>query len=250
MADNQQDLYAILGLNKNATDDEIKKAYKKLAKKYHPDLNRDKSEEDKKAAEAQMKKINVAYDILKDPDKRARYDQFGFAAFQQGGGGAGGKGGFGDFDINDINDIFGGAGGFGFGDIFDQFFGAGGRHSARKAGPADGADLRYDLNLNFEDAAFGKKMKIKIPRMEICKDCNGTGAAPGYTPETCPDCHGTGMRQTATRTPFGVIANARPCEKCHGSGTIIKNPCGHCHGGGKIRVERDIELIIPKCSLL
>lgn len=249
MADNQQDLYAILGLNKNATDDEIKKAYKKLAKKYHPDLNRDKSEEEKKAAEAQMKKINVAYDILKDPDKRARYDQFGFAAFQQGGGGggAGGKGGFGDFDINDINDIFGGAGGFGFGDIFDQFFGAGGRHSSsRKAGPERGADLRYDLNLNFEDAAFGKKMKIKIPRMETCKDCNGTGAAPGYTPETCPDCHGTGMRQTATRTPFGVIANARPCEKCHGSGTIIKNPCSHCHGGGKIRVERDIELVIPK----
>ena len=243
MADKPKDLYEILGVNKNATDDEIKKAYKKLAKKYHPDLNPD----DKEAAERKMKELNVAYDILKDPQKRAQYDQFGFAAFQGGGGGGGTSGGF------DFNDIFGGAGGGGFGfdmgDIFDTFFGGGaGRRTrqSRQAGPERGADLRYDLNITFEEAAFGVEKNIKVPRMENCDDCGGTGAKKGTSPETCPDCNGTGMRQTTTRTPFGVISNARPCERCHGTGKIIKSPCNHCHGAGKVRVEKEMKVVVPR----
>lgn len=241
MADKPKDLYEILGVNKNATDDEIKKAYKKLAKKYHPDLNPD----DKKGAEQKMKEVNVAYDILKDPQKRAQYDQFGFAAFQGGTGGGANSAGF------DFGDIFGGGSGGGFafdmGDIFETFFGGGGgSRRQRQQGPERGADLRYDLSINFEDAAFGKETTIKVPRMENCEECGGTGASKGTSPETCPDCGGTGMRQTTTRTPFGMISNARPCERCHGTGKIIKNPCSHCHGEGKIRVERDIKVNIPK----
>ena len=236
----KKDYYEVLGVNKNSTDDEIKKAYRKLARKYHPDLNRD----DPKAAEAKMKEINEAYDVLKDKEKREQYDQFGFidpnAGYGQGGAGGGFNG-----NIN-MNDIFGGAGGFGFGDIFEQFFGGGGARARKKSGPQKGADLRYDLNLNFEDAAFGREMTIKVPRMETCEECGGTGAAKGTTPDECPDCHGTGMRQTTTRTPFGVISNARPCERCHGTGQIVKNPCEHCHGAGKNRVEREIKLTIPK----
>lgn len=240
MADKPKDLYEILGVNKNATDDEIKKAYKKLAKKYHPDLNHD----DPKTAEQKMKEINVAYDILKDPQKRAQYDQFGHAAFTGGAGGGGGAGAAGF----DFSDIFGGAGGgFDMGDIFEQFFGGGrSRRTQRNAGPVKGADLRYDLTITFEEAAFGKDMTIKVPRMENCEECGGTGAAKGTSPETCPDCKGSGMRQTITKTPFGTISNARPCERCHGTGKIIKTPCGHCHGSGKVRVDKDIRISIPK----
>lgn len=239
MADKPKDLYEILGVNKNSTDDEIKKAYKKLAKKYHPDLNRD----DPKTAEQKMKEINVAYDILKDPQKRAQYDQFGHAAFQNGGGGTS----TGGFDFNDIFGGMGGAGGFDMGDIFEQFFGGGrSRRNSRNQGPVRGADLRYDLTITFEEAAFGKDMSIKVPRMENCEECGGTGAAKGTSPETCPDCKGTGMRQTITKTPFGTISNARPCERCHGTGKIIKNPCSHCHGSGKVRIEKDVKINIPK----
>ena len=240
MADKPKDLYEILGVNKNATDDEIKKAYKKLAKKYHPDLNHD----DPKTAEQKMKEINVAYDILKDPQKRAQYDQFGHAAFTGGAGGGGGAGAAGF----DFSDIFGGAGGgFDMGDIFEQFFGGGrARRTQRNTGPVKGADLRYDLTITFEEAAFGKDMTIKVPRMENCEECGGTGAAKGTSPETCPDCKGSGMRQTITKTPFGTISNARPCERCHGTGKIIKSPCGHCHGSGKVRVDKDIRINIPK----
>ncbi len=239
MADKPKDLYEILGLNKNATDDEIKKAYKKLAKKYHPDLNRD----DPKTAEQKMKEINVAYDILKDPQKRAQYDQFGHAAFTQGGG-AGGAGGFEGFDMGDIF----GNGGFDMSEIFEQFFGGGrsSRRTARNQGPVRGADLRYDLTITFEEAAFGKSMTINVPRMENCEECGGTGAEKGTSPEICPDCKGSGMRQTTTRTPIGIISNSRPCERCHGTGKIIKSPCGHCHGSGKVRVNKDISVNIPK----
>ena len=238
MAD-KKDYYEVLGVNKNSTDDEIKKAYRKLARKYHPDLNRD----DPKTAEAKMKEINEAYDILKDKDKRAQYDQFGHAAFS--GGGYGQSGGASYTNIN-MEDIFGHmGGGFGFGDIFSDLFGNEPRTS-RKKGPQRGADLRYDLNVTFEEAAFGKKMTIKVPRMEPCEECGGTGAKKGTKPDECPDCHGTGIRQTTTRTPFGVIANSRPCERCHGTGQIVKNPCEHCHGEGKIRIMRDIDINIPK----
>ncbi len=246
MADKKRDLYEILGVNKNATDHEIKKAYLKLVAKYHPDHHKD--DKDKKAAEEKMKEINAAYDILKDKEKRSRYDQFGYAAFEAGAGGGGAGGGFGF----DPNDIFGGGGGGGFGfdmgDIFDTFFGGGGRSRSRREpkGPTRGNDLRYDLLINFEDAAFGKEMSINDPRMENCDDCGGTGAAKGTSPEQCPDCNGTGMRQTTTRTPFGVISNARPCERCHGTGKIIKTPCEHCHGSGKVKVDREIKVNIPK----
>ena len=244
MAD-KKDYYEVLGVNKNSTDDEIKKAYRKLARKYHPDLNRD----DPKTAEAKMKEINEAYDVLKDKEKRAQYDQFGHAAFSGGAyGGGGGGGGFGGgINMNDIFGNMGGAAGFDMGDIFEQFFGGGRRAGTRqKPGPQRGADLRYDLRVTFEEAAFGREMTIKVPRMETCEECGGNGAKKGTSPEDCPDCHGTGMRQTTTRTPFGVISNARPCERCHGTGQIVKNPCEHCHGAGKIRVDRDINLKIPQ----
>ena len=241
MADKPRDLYEILGVNENATDDEIKKAYKKLARQYHPDLNQD----DREGAERKMKELNVAYEILKDPEKRARYDQYGFAAFQNGGGGGGGAQDF------DFNDIFGGggAGGFAFdmSDIFDTFFGGGGRRS-RKAqrGPERGADLRYDLNITFEEAAFGVDKIIKVPRMDYCDECGGTGAKKGTSPEVCPDCNGTGMRQTTTRTAFGMFTSSRSCERCHGTGQFIKSPCGHCHGTGKVRVESEVNVSVPR----
>ncbi|MBD3878429.1 MAG: molecular chaperone DnaJ [Quinella sp. 1Q5] len=237
MAD-KKDYYEVLGVNKNSTDDEIKKAYRKLARKYHPDLNRD----DPKTAEAKMKEINEAYDVLKDKEKRAQYDQFGHAAFSGAGYGQGTYTG----NIN-MDDIFGHMGDMGgFGDIFEQFFNPGGGRARQKRGPQRGADLRYDLQITFEEAAFGKEMTIKVPRMEPCEECGGTGAKKGTKPDECPDCHGTGMRQTTTRTPFGTISNARPCERCHGTGQIVKNPCEHCHGRGKIQVRRDINLKIPR----
>ena len=238
MAD-KKDYYEVLGVTKNATDDEIKKAYRKLARQYHPDLNRD----DPKTAEAKMKEINEAYDVLKDKDKRAQYDQFGHAAFS--GGGYGQSGTY-STNIN-MEDIFGHMEDMGgFGDIFEQFFNPGGGRSRQKRGPQKGADLRYDLQITFEEAAFGKEMTIKVPRMETCEECGGTGAKKGTTPDECPDCHGTGTRQTTTRTPFGTIANSRTCERCHGTGQIVKNPCEHCHGRGKIQVRRDINLKIPR----
>lgn len=238
MAD-KKDYYEVLGVTKNSTDDEIKKAYRKLARKYHPDLNRDNP----KAAEEKMKEINEAYDVLKDKDKRAQYDQFGHAGVN---GSAGYGGGF-NGNIN-MDDIFSGMGGMGgFGDIFEQFFGGGGRSRTRqKRGPQKGADLRYDLAITFEEAAFGKETSIQVPHMETCDECGGTGAKKGTHPDECPDCHGTGMRQTNTRTPFGIIANTRPCERCHGTGQIVKNPCNHCHGLGKIKVTRDIKINIPR----
>ena len=223
MAD-KKDYYEVLGVNKNSTDDEIKKAYRKLARKYHPDLNRD---------------------ILKDKEKRAQYDQFGHAAFSGAGYGQGGGTYTGNINMDDIFRHMGGMGGFDFGDIFGDFFGGGAR-TRQKRGPQKGGDLRYDLNITFEEAAFGKKMTIKVPRMETCEECGGTGAKKGTKPDECPDCHGTGIRQTTTRTPFGVIANSRPCERCHGTGQIVKNPCEHCHGQGKIKITRDIEINIPK----
>lgn len=237
MAD-KKDYYEVLGVNKNATDDEIKKARNKLAAKYQNPASKGDAD-----ALARMKEINEAYDVLKDKEKRAQYDQFGHAAFSGGGYGGGSYGGGG---IN-MEDIFGNMGDFGgFGSIFEDFFNPGGSRTRQKRGPQKGADLRYDLQITFEEAAFGKEMTIKVPRMEPCEECGGTGAKKGTKPDECPDCHGSGMRQTTTRTPFGTISNARPCERCHGTGQIIKNPCEHCHGNGKIQVKRDIEIKIPR----
>ncbi|MCI6086282.1 molecular chaperone DnaJ [Selenomonas sp.] len=239
----QRDLYEVLGISKGASDAEIKKAYRKLARKYHPDLNRDNP----KAAEEKMKEVNAAYEILKDPQKRAQYDQFGAGAFD-GTGNFGGNpfGGAGGFNFN-----FGqGGGGFsstdGFGDIFDMFFGGGGRSRQRGPVAERGADIRYDLHLTFEEAAFGKEEELTIPRMENCPTCHGTGAAAGSSPETCPDCNGSGMRRTVRSTPFGQMMNETPCQRCHGTGKIVKNPCKDCHGTGKKRANHTVKVTIPK----
>ena len=234
MAEQKRDYYEVLGIKKGASDAEIKRAYKKMILKYHPDRNPDNKEE----AREKSKEINEAYDVLKDPQKRAQYDQFGHAAFDGSAGAGGGFGGFGG----------GGFGGFGstegFGDIFDMFFGGG--RGAQHAGPERGSDLRYDLEITFEEAAFGKEVELKIPRTENCPTCHGTGAAAGSSPEDCPDCHGTGQQQITQNTPFGRIVNRRTCSRCNGTGKIVKNPCKDCHGSGRKRVERKIKVTIPK----
>ena len=229
----KRDYYEVLGVEKGASDVEIKKAFKKMARKYHPDLNRDNQKE----AEAQFKEVNEAYEILSNPQKKAQYDQFGHAAFD-GSGGGGGAGGFGGFG--------GGAEAGGFGDIFDMFFGGnGGGRGSRRPGPERGSDLRYDLEIAFEEAAFGKEVELNIPRTEECKTCNGSGAAAGTKPEECPQCHGNGQVQYAQNTPFGRIVNSRVCDRCEGTGKIIKTPCKDCSGKGTKRVKRKISVKIP-----
>lgn len=220
-----KDLYEILGVSKNATDDEIKKAYRNLAKKYHPDVNPGNKE-----AEQKFKEINEAYQILSDPQKRAQYDQFGSSSFEQGGFGQGG------FD-------FGGFGGFTdiFEDIFDMFGGG----TRRNSGPQKGRDIRYDMTLTFEEAAFGVEKEIEVERLEECDKCNGSGAKPGTKVETCPMCHGTGEIRVTQNTPLGRIVNVRTCSRCHGEGKVINEPCPKCGGTGKIRKIRKIKVNIP-----
>jgi len=230
----KRDYYEVLGLSKGATEEEIKKAYRKLARQYHPDVNKD----DKEAAE-KFKEINEAYHVLSDPEKRARYDQFGHAGVDQGeAGDFGGFGGFGDF---------GNFGSFGediFGDIFENFFG-GGMGRTRRSGPIRGADLRYDLSITLEEAAFGADKEIEVERMESCDICNGTGAKPGTRPKTCPQCQGSGQIKHVQNTAFGRFVNVTTCPACHGEGYIIEEPCHKCHGSGKIRVSRKIKVKIP-----
>ncbi len=230
----KRDYYEILGVAKGASDDEIKKAYKKLARKYHPDLNRD----DPKTAEEKFKEVNEAYDVLKDPQKKAAYDQFGHDAFDPRRGGSAGGG-------NPFGGGFGGFGGFDVNDIFDMF-GMGGSRRARQQGPERGADLRFDLEITFEEAAFGKEIQLDVPRDENCETCGGSGAAKGSTPETCPACHGTGQEEVVQRTILGSMRTARTCTKCGGTGKIIKTPCGDCHGTGRRHVTRKIDVKIPK----
>lgn len=222
----KRDYYEILGVAKGASDDEIKKAFRKLARKYHPDMNRD----NQTGAEEKFKEANEAYEILSDAQKRAQYDQFGHAAFEGGGGGQGG--------------FSGGQGGFG--DIFDMFFGGqGGFGGSRQAGPERGSDLRYDYEIEFEDAAFGKEVELSIPRTEACDTCHGSGAAAGTHPETCPQCKGSGQVQYTQNTPFGRMVNARACDRCEGEGKIVHSPCKSCGGKGKKRVKRKISVKIP-----
>lgn len=220
-------------MSKTATQDELKKAYRKLARKYHPDLNKDNPE----AAE-KFKECNEAYSVLSDEQKRAQYDQFGHAAFENGGmGGGPGAGGFGGF---------GGFGGSGMEDIFDMFFGGQGRGGrSTNAGPQRGADLRFDLEISFEEAAFGLEKEISLNRAERCEHCHGEGAEPGSKVETCPECHGSGYVRFTQNTMFGQMVNERPCSRCQGEGKIISNPCKKCHGSGTVKKAKKLKVKIP-----
>lgn len=229
----KKDYYDVLGVSKTATADEIKKAYRKLARQYHPDVNKDNPE----AAE-KFKEASEAYSVLSDEQKRAQYDQFGHAAFEN--GGAGGAGGFGGFEG------FGGFGGGGMEDIFDMFFGGQGRGSrGSNAGPQRGADLRFDLEITFEEAAFGLEREISLYRDEQCPYCHGNGAEPGSKVETCPECHGSGEIRFTQNTMFGQMTNVRPCPKCHGEGKIISEPCKECRGQGTVKKNKKLKVKIP-----
>lgn len=228
MAD-KRDYYEVLGLQKGASDDEIKKAYRKIAKQCHPDLH-----PNDKQAEAQFKEANEAYAILSDPDKKAKYDQFGFAGVDPNYGGGGGFTG----DFGDLGDIFG--------DIFGAFGGGfGGGRSANRTGPQRGESLRVRLAISFEEAAFGCQKEINVSRIEQCSDCKGTGCAPGTTAETCPDCRGSGTVRTQQRTAFGVFQSTGPCSRCGGSGKIIHTPCPKCRGNGSVRGQKKLSVSIP-----
>ncbi len=228
----KRDYYEVLGVSKTATQDELKKAYRKLARKYHPDLNKDNAE----AAE-KFKECNEAYSVLSDEQKRAQYDQFGHAAFENGGmgGGFGGAGGFGGF------------GGSGMEDIFDMFFGGQGGRSGRssKAGPQRGADLRFDLEISFEEAAFGLEKEINLYRDEVCDHCHGEGAEPGSKVESCPECNGSGYVRYTQNTMFGQMVNERPCSRCKGEGKIISEPCKECRGKGTVKRNKKLKVKIP-----
>lgn len=237
MAD-KRDYYEVLGLNKGASDDEIKKAFRKGAMKYHPDKN-----PGDKAAEEKFKEINEAYEVLSDPDKKSKYDRFGHAGVDPnfGAGGFGGGQGFGGFGG------FGGAGGFGFDDIFDMFGGmaGGGRRGARRNGPQKGKDLQKTVTIEFTEALFGCSKQIELNKEVKCKTCGGTGAKAGTSKKTCDQCGGSGQVSQVSQTPFGRFQNIVTCPKCGGSGQIIENPCPDCSGTGKIRKKVKIKVDIP-----
>ena len=238
MAD-KRDFYEVLGVNKNATDDELKKAYRKLAKKYHPDANPD----NKKEAEAKFKEVNEAYETLSNPEKRRMYDQFGPDG-PQGFGGAGGNGfysqGFDGFNMGDFGDL---------GDIFSSFFGGGfggnGRTSRAKSGPSKGASLRYDIEITFEEAFLGVEKEISFYREETCNTCHGSGAKPGTKVENCSMCNGTGQISQTQTTILGQMQTTRTCPNCHGEGKVIKEPCETCRGKGKVKKATKIKVKIP-----
>ncbi len=231
----KRDYYEVLGINKSATDAEIKKAYRKMAKKYHPDAN-----PGDKVAEEKFKEVSEAYEILSDPQKKAAYDQYGHAAFEGGMGGAGGfTGNFSGMDMGDIfGDIFGGFGG-GFSDIF-------GGGSSRRNGPSRGSDLQMNMTITFEESMFGCKKEINIPVSETCSQCGGSGAKKGTSPVNCTKCGGTGRVRVSKQTPFGVMASERVCPDCGGEGKIIKEKCPHCGGRGNVEVKKNITVDIPK----
>ena len=242
-----KDYYEILGVNKNATEDELKKAYRKLAKKYHPDANPD----NKKEAEAKFKEVNEAYEVLSNPEKRKMYDQFGTADPNQGfGGGAGGPfGGRNGYYSYSSSGGFDGFGDFGdLGDIFSSFFGGGfGRSSSRNNnnGPKQGADLRYNLDITFEESFLGTQKEINLTRNETCSVCHGEGAKPGTKKQTCSMCHGTGQIKQTQTTIFGQVQTVRPCSNCNGTGEIIPEPCQECRGKGTVRKQVKVTVKIP-----
>ena len=235
MPEQKRDYYEVLGVSKGASDDEIKKAYRKLAKKYHPDMNPGDKE-----AEAKFKEVNEAYSILSDSDKRARYDQFGHAGVDPNYGAGGPGGGFGGFDMGDID----------LGDIFGSFFGGGfggfgGSSSARRNGPQKGESLRASLTISFEEAAFGCEKEINLTRTEQCESCHGSGAEPGTTAETCPDCRGTGVVRVQQRTGGFAFSSTAPCTRCRGTGKIIHTPCKACGGNGSVKKTKRVTVSIP-----
>ena len=232
MADaNKRDYYEVLGVEKNATPEQIKKAYRKLAKKYHPDMNPGDDE-----AANKFKEVNEAYEVLSDEDKKAKYDQFGFDGLDPNFGAGGFGGGFGGFDFGDIlSSVFGG-GGFGG-------FGGGGGHD--RNAPMQGPNLREVLRLTFEEAAFGCEKDIPIERIEACKECHGKGTTDPNGVQTCQRCHGTGVIQTQQRTPFGVMQTQQECPECGGDGHIIKNPCKVCSGRGLVRRRTTVHVKVP-----
>lgn len=227
MAEQKRDYYEVLGVDKNADDSAIKKAYRVLAKKYHPDMNPGDAEAEKKFKEA-----SEAYAVLSDPDKRRQYDQFGHAAFD---GGAGGAGGF-DFSGTDFGDIFG--------DIFGDLFG-GARSRSRSSGPMKGANLRTSVRITFEEAVFGCKKEIELNVKETCKTCNGSGAKPGTSPETCSKCGGKGQVVFTQQSLFGTVRNVQACPDCQGSGKIIKEKCADCRGTGYSAMKKRYSVDIP-----
>ena len=227
MAEQKRDYYEVLGVDKGADDAAIKKAYRVLAKKYHPDMNPGDTEAEKKFKEA-----SEAYAVLSDPDKRRQYDQFGHAAFE---GGAGGAGGF-DFSGADFGDIFG--------DIFGDLLG-GGRSRSRSNGPMKGANLRTSVRITFEEAVFGCKKEIELNVKETCKTCSGSGAKPGTSPETCPKCGGKGQVMFTQQSLFGTVRNVQTCPDCQGSGKIIKERCVDCRGTGYIAMKKRYSVDIP-----
>ncbi len=231
MAENKRDYYEVLGLSKGASDDEIKKAYRGLAKKYHPDINKGPD------AEAKFKEVNEAYEVLSDADKKAKYDQFGHAGVDPNYNPYGGGGGYsGGFDMGDLGDLFG-----------SMFGGFGGGSAARQNpnGPKRGESIRIPITITFEEAAFGVSKTIELTRMAECDECYGSGAAKGSSVKTCSVCHGTGQVSTTQRGLFGVFQSVQPCSACGGKGKIIETPCPTCMGGGRVRKKEKISVNIP-----
>ena len=232
MAENKRDYYEVLGVDRGADDATLKKAYRKLAKKYHPDMNPGDAEAEKKFKEA-----TEAYGVLSDPEKRRQYDQFGHAAFEQGGGGAGGFGGF-DFSGQDMGDIFG--------DIFGDVFGGGSRRSSRaNNGPMRGANVHASVRVTFQEAVFGCEKELDLTLKETCKTCNGSGAKPGTSPETCSKCNGSGQVVYTQQSVFGMVRNVQTCPECGGSGKVIRDKCPDCRGTGYTAMRKKIQVSIP-----
>ncbi|POP30676.1 molecular chaperone DnaJ, partial [Lactonifactor longoviformis] len=229
MAD-KRDYYEVLGVDKGADEATIKSAYRKLAKKYHPDMNPGDAEAEKKFKEA-----TEAYGVLSDPEKRRQYDQFGHAAFDQGAGGGGGFGGF-DFGGGDMGDIFG--------DIFGDLFG-GGRSRRPNNGPSKGANVRASVRITFEEAVFGCEKELELTLKDTCSKCSGSGAKPGTSPETCPKCNGQGQIVYTQQSMFGMVRNVQTCPECNGTGKVIKEKCTDCRGTGYIANRKKIQVSVP-----
>ena len=230
MAETKRDYYEVLGVDKSSDDAAIKSAYRKLAKKYHPDANPGDKE-----AEQKFKEASESYAVLSDADKRRKYDQFGHAAFEQGGAG----GGFGDFDFSNMGDIFGD-----FGDIFGDLFGGG---RSRRAGnrPMQGANLRTSVRITFDESVKGCEKELELTLKDECESCRGSGAKPGTSPQTCPKCDGKGQVVYTQQSLFGMVQNVRPCPECNGTGKIIKEKCPDCHGSGYIASKKKISVTVP-----